>query len=85
MADMPLPVLEALEAYPSNEAAIGQLYQTSEKFMRFLMSELPKDRIVKFIDAVIGGKKMREAVLEVYGDKVKDWDAFMKRYERFSK
>ncbi len=85
MADMPLPVLEALEGYPSSEAAIGQLYQTSEKFVRFLMSELPKDRIVKFIDAVIGGKKMREAVLEVYGDKVKDWDAFMKKYERFTK
>ena len=85
MAEMPLPVLEALEGYPSNEAAIGQLYQTSEKFVRFLMSELPKDRIVKFIDAVLGGKKMQEAVLEVYGDKFRNWDAFMKKYERFTK
>ena len=85
MAEMPLPVLEALEGYPSNEAAIGQLYQTSEKFVRFLMSEAPKDRIVKFIDAVIGGKKMQDAVLEVYGDKFKTWDAFMKKYERFTK
>ena len=85
MADMPLTTLESLEEYPANEAAIGQLYQTSEKFIRFLMSELPKDRIVKFIDVVVGGKKMQEAVLEVYGDKFKAWDAFMKRYERFTK
>ena len=85
MADMPLATLDALENYPTNEAAIGQLYQTSEKFVRFLMSELPKERIVPFIDTVLAGKKMQDAVLEVYGDKFKTWDAFMKKYERFTK
>ena len=85
MAEMPLSTMESLEAYPTNEAGIGQLYQTSEKFVRFLMSEGPKERIVAFIDAVVGGKKMQDAVLEVYGDKFKTWDAFMKKYERFTK
>ena len=85
MAEMPLATLESLAAYPANEAGIGQLYQTSEKFVRFLMSEGPKERIAQFIDAVVGGKKMQEAVLEVYGDKFKSWDAFMRKYERFTK
>jgi hypothetical protein len=85
LAEMPLARLEALTEYPSDENAVGQLYQTSEKFVRFLMNELPKERIVSFIEAVLAGKKMQEAVLAVYGDKLKDWDAFLKRYERFSK
>jgi hypothetical protein len=85
MAEMPLTTMEGLESYPSDEAAIGQLYQTSEKFVRFLMTELPKERIVPFIDAVLDGKNLQTAVLEVYGDKFKDWGAFMKRYERFSR
>ena len=84
-AELPLAEMEAMTVYPADEAVVGQLYQTSEKFVRFLMNELPKDRIVKFIDAVLDGRGMQAAVLEVYGDKVKDWDAFMKRYERFSK
>ena len=85
MAEMPLTTLESLDGYPSEQASIHQLYQTSEKFIRFLMTEGPKDRIVKFIDAVLAGKKMQDAVLEVYGDKFKDWTAFMKKYERFTK
>jgi len=85
LAEMPLARLEALTEYPSDENAVGQLYQTSEKFVRFLMNELPKERIVSFIEAVLAGKKMQEAVLAVYGDKLKDWDGFMKRYERFNK
>ncbi len=84
-AELSLAAMEAMTEYPADEAMVARLYQTSEKFMRFLMNELPKDRIVKFIDAVLDGRGMQPAVLEVYGDKVRDWDAFMKRYERFSK
>jgi hypothetical protein len=85
LAEMPLRTLETLGTYPSDMEQIGQLYQSSEKFIRFLMNELPKDRIVKFIDAVLAGHGMQEAVLEVYGDKFKDWAAFEKRYERFTR
>ncbi len=85
MAEMPLTTLESLTKYPDDREQVAQLYQTSEKFVRFLMNELPKDRIVKFIDAVLAGKKMQAAVLEVYSDKIKDWAAFEKRYERFTR
>ena len=85
MAEMPLSTLESLTKYPDDQQQVAQLYQTSEKFIRFLMNELPKDRIVKFIEAVLAGKSMQAAVLEVYGDKIKDWAAFEKRYERFTR
>jgi hypothetical protein len=83
MAEMPLATMEQMLVYPSDPVEVAQLYQTSEKFVRFLMSELPPDRITKFIDAVLQGRGMQAAVLEVYGDKLKDWAAFEKRYERF--
>ncbi len=84
-AEMSLDTLASLTSYPTRTEEITQLYQTSEKFVRFLMTELPKDRIVKYIETVVGGTGLKPAVLEVYADKFKDWDAFMKRYERFSK
>jgi hypothetical protein len=85
MAEMPLTTMESLRQYPSDEDSVAQLYQTSEKFVRFLMNELPKDRIVPFIDAILAGKPMQEAVLAVYADKFKDWSDFAKKYERFTK
>ncbi len=84
-AEMPLAKLEATNVYPMDPLEIGQLYQSSEKFVRFLMNEFPKDRFVKFIDAVLEDKGMEKAVIEVYPDKVKDWDSFLRRYERFTK
>ncbi len=85
MAEMPLETLAAMRDYPTDPLQIPRLYETSEKFVRFLMTELPKDRFPKFIDAVLKGNSMQEAVLAVYGDKYKDWGAFMKHYERFTK
>ena len=84
-ADMALTTLESLTSYPSGDDQVHALYQTSEKFVRFLMTEAPKDRIAKFVETVLAGKGMKDGVLEIYGDKFKDWDAFMKRFERFSK
>lgn len=84
-ADLPLPVLEQMQEYPQGELAVSTLYQTSERFVRFLMTDLPKDRISKFIDAILEPKPMQAAVMEVYGDKLKDWADFEKRYERFGK
>ncbi len=84
-AEMSLDTLASLNDYPTQPEAISQLYQTSEKFVRYLMTELPKDRIVKYIETVIGGNGLKGSFLEVYGDKFKDWDSFTKRYDRFSK
>ena len=85
LAEMPLSTLESLTKYPADPDQVAQLYQSSEKFIRFLMNELPKERIVKFIEAVLNGHSMQMAVLEVYGDKIKDWRTFEKRYARFNK
>lgn len=84
-AEMPLARMEALTAYPADQEEVRQLYQSGEKFVRFLMNELPKERFTSFLAAVLGGQRAPDAVLSVYGDKIKDWEAFEKRYARFTK
>ncbi len=84
-AEMPLEQLIALTDYPTDVAKVHQLYQTSEKLVRFLMNELPKERFPKFVEAILSGKKLDAALIEVYGDKYKDFDAFKKKYDKFQK
>ena len=84
-AEIPLDALTKMTDYPEDPLSIQRLYQTSEKLVRFLMTEGPKDRFPKFIDAILAGKGLEEAVLQIYGDRFKDWPAFAKHYEKFSK
>lgn len=84
-ADMPLEELVSLTNYPSDRELVSRLYQTSEQFVRFLMNDFPPDRFPKFIDAMLEGGDLQATVLKLYGDKVKDWSDFMRKYERFSK
>ncbi len=84
-AEMPLDRMETMLAYPETEIEVMQLYQTSEKLVRFLMNEFPKERFNDFLAATLAGKPLKETIPTVYADKVKDWDAFLRRYERFTK
>jgi hypothetical protein len=84
-AEMPLERLTELTGYPESEIEVMQLYQTSEKLVRFLMNEFPKERFNDFLAAVLSGKPLKEVIPHVYADKVKDWDAFLRRYERFTR
>lgn len=84
-AEMPLDRLETLTSYPQAEIEVMQLYQTSEKLIRFLMNEFPKERFNDFLAAMLAGKTLKETIPQVYSDKVKDWDAFLRRYERFTR
>lgn len=84
-AEMSLDQLMALTAYPPNELLVAQLYQSSEKLVRFLFNELPPERFPRFVESILAGKNLSAALLEVYGDRIRDYDTFKRRYERFSK
>jgi len=81
-ADLSLDELFAIQVYPKEDAKIHRLYQSSERLVRFLMDELPADRIARFVEVVLGGKPFREAVLEVYGDQLTDYDDFTRRFAK---
>lgn len=85
LAAMPLETLGKLEDYPTDEMSRQALYQTSEKLVRFLMTELPRERILPFIQAIVGGADLPTAIQTVYAAEIKDWPSFLRRYERFSR
>ena len=84
-AELTLDDLFAIEKYPETTEKVTQLYQTSEKFVRFLMNEFPKDRFRQFVSEVIDSNDPKAALLKVYGDKIKDFEAFKTRFSRFTK
>ncbi len=81
-AAMPVDQLTALQEYPADPIAIAQLYQSSEKLVRFLMTDAPVDRFPKFFAAMLGGGDLPSAVTQIYGDKYPTYDAFTQRYAR---
>ncbi len=84
-ADLTFEELVAMSEYPSDEKQIAQLYRSSERVVRFLMTKFPKDRIARFVESTLAGNDFQKAVIEVYGDQVKDFDEFRKLYGRFEK
>ena len=84
-ATIPLEELAAEKKYPDDPIKVAEFYQSSEKFVRFLMTKSPKDRFPAFIDTVINGGSMQAAVVKIYGDQYKDFDTFNKKYEVFTR
>jgi hypothetical protein len=84
-AELSFDELTGMVQYPSDRAKVVQLYRTSEKLVRFIMTEFPKERFVKFVEQVLNGAPLQQAVLNVYGDRVPDFATFKVRYDKFQK
>jgi hypothetical protein len=84
-ASMSLDELQKIQKYPDDPVQVAELYETAEKLIRFIMTELPQERFPQFIDAVLGGRSLEDALLYVYPDKLASYDDFEKRFAKFSK
>ena len=84
-ASMSLDQIQQIDVYPQDPVQIAQLYETSEKLIRFIMTALPKDRFTRFLDTVLAGRTLRDALLYVYPDKLTSYDDFEKKFARFTK
>jgi hypothetical protein len=85
MGDIPLAQLTSMTDYPTNREQVHALYQSSQKLVRFLMNELPKDRFPKFVDQILATNDFKKSLLAVYSDKIPSMQMFERRYERFVK
>jgi len=85
LAGLSFDQLIATTEYPQSREEVRRFYQSSEKVVRFLMTEFPKQDFPKFAEAMLGDSTFESAVVAVYGKQVKDFDAFKKKYERFEK
>ncbi|MEO7933035.1 MAG: hypothetical protein ABIT76_07745 [Chthoniobacterales bacterium] len=84
VADMPLEELIHLEAYPQNTKDVSRLYQTSERFVRFLMSKGTSQQFVGFADALIAGQTVEQAIAANYHQTFPDFKKFQADYEKYS-
>ncbi len=84
LATLPLDKLVTTTEYPEDTKAVAQLYQSSEKLIRFLMIKNPPERFPKFVDSILDGDPFSVAVVKVYGDRYKDYDTFAKEYARLA-
>ncbi len=82
-ATLPLDKLTATVDYPQDVVAVHQFYQSSEKLIRFLMTQNPPERFPKFVDAiVVDGDPLEAAIPKVYGDRYPTFAAFAAAYAR---
>ena len=84
-AGMSLDQLQKMQQYPQDPIEVAQLYETSEKLIRFIETQLPKDRFPRFLDSVLSGRTLEDALHDVYPDKLASNDDFEKKYAKFSK
>ena len=77
--------LVAMEVYPTDLTAVWQLYQSSEKLVRFIRTDAPKDRFPELFKALVNGEPLTEAILRIYPDKYPTYAVFKDRYTRFAR
>lgn len=77
--------LTALTEYPTDLTAVAQLYQSSEKLVRFLMTDGGADRFPKFFEVMMSGSDLPTALQKIYADKYPSYDAFKQKFARLPK
>ena len=84
-ASLPLDELTTITAYPSDLKEVTQLYQSSERLVRFLMHDNPPDHFPHLLDLLTSGETLESAIPKVYPDRYPDFAAFVKRYNQLPK
>jgi hypothetical protein len=79
---IPLAELVKMTEYPDNPEQVQRFYRTSEKVVRFLMNEYPKERFHLFAEALMAGTPLETALPQVYAGQVKNYADFLKQYAR---
>ena len=81
-AGYPLPKLLAATEYPKEPSEVHEFYRTSERLVRFIITKLDRNRFVPLVLKLADGESLEKALLEIYPDRFKSYDEFVKRYEK---
>lgn len=79
---MSLDELEHTKTYP--QSGVSRLYESGQAAVRLLMISGPPDRFVQLVNMLLTGKTLAEAVAALYGDKFKNYDDFIKAYNKIT-
>lgn len=85
MAELSFAELTATAIYPTNPQQVTQLYETSEKFVRYLFNNYPKQLFPAFVERVLAGEPAAAALASVYGQEFNDMAAFERKFARFTR
>lgn len=82
-ATIPFEELIRTTGYPESDAELRRYYQSSERVVRFLMTELPPERFPRFVEALLDGGDVERAILEAYDGHVAGYGDFLERLREF--
>ncbi|MEP6956404.1 MAG: hypothetical protein ABI883_06220, partial [Chthoniobacterales bacterium] len=84
-ARLTIEQLTALQVYPTDPQQVAQLYETAEKFVRYLANRYPKPLFPQFVERVLGGEAPQAALVGVYGSEFRDMAGFERKFARFTR
>ena len=85
MAELTFAQLTSTAVYPTRPAEVQQLYQTAEKFVRYLLNNYPKQLFPPFVERVLAGEPVATALVAIYGNEFTDMAAFERKFARFTR
>ena len=85
MAELTFQQLTSTAVYPSEPEQVQQLYQSAEKFVRYLMNNHPKQLFPRFAERVLAGEPVATALVAIYGNEFNDMAAFERKFARFTR
>ena len=85
MAELTFAQLTSTVVYPTSPQQAQQLYQTSEKFVRYLLNNYPKQLFPTFVERVLAGEPVAAVLPVVYGSEFNDMAAFERKFARFTR
>ena len=84
-AELTFAQLTSTSIYPTSPEQVRQLYETSEKFVRYLLNNYPKQLFPTFVDRVLTGEAAAPALATVYGGEFNDMAAFERKFARIAR
>lgn len=82
-ATLSLAKLVEMADYPTGQKEVHQFYQTSERFVRFLIESYPKEKFPAFLEAIFDGSNPLDAIKTAYDVEFQDFAALERQYGRF--
>lgn len=79
-ATMSVSELIAINDYPAERARVDQLYETGNKFVRYLFAKYSAERFRQFVDRLLAGESTQTALVEVYGEEFRDLPTFDRKF-----
>ncbi len=85
LARLSVAELTVIDRYPEKHEDVYALYQSAEKFVRYLCNRHPRELFPRFVERLLEGEPPDAALRDVYGAEFNDMTAFERKFARFNR